>query len=169
MLITLERVWAVGRFDVGRSLFVVPQQPRAVTVANRRCFLASPGHTKPQRAKKGYFPNLVETAGYTLTQAFQKGVLSHTPLLITPIHPQYTREKKLNTLNGWEEPGEHDKRCCIFLFDVDLMENMGTSPSAKRFVPPFVKVFFGGCAPSCQMLFFQRNASLLRGTCKERR
>ena len=29
MLITFERVWAVGRFDVGRSLFVVPQQPRA--------------------------------------------------------------------------------------------------------------------------------------------
>ena len=112
MLITLERVWAVGRFDVGRSLFVVPQQPRAVTVANRRCFLASPGHTKPQRAKKGYFPNLVETAGYTLAQAYQKGVLGHTPLLITIVHPLYTREKKeKKNLDGWEEPRKHDKRC----------------------------------------------------------
>ena len=35
MLITFERVWAVGRFDVGRSLFVVPQPPRAGTVAKR--------------------------------------------------------------------------------------------------------------------------------------
>ena len=33
-----------------------------------------------------------QTAGYTLTQAFQKGVLSHTPLLITLFHPQYTRD-----------------------------------------------------------------------------
>ena len=50
MLITFERVWAV---DVGRSLVVMPQPPRAGTIANRRCFLAIPGHTKSQRAKKG--------------------------------------------------------------------------------------------------------------------
>ena len=48
-----EQVWAVGRFDVRRSLFVVPQQPRAGTVANRRCFLVGPGHTKSKRDKKG--------------------------------------------------------------------------------------------------------------------
>ena len=29
MLITFERVWAVSRFDVGRTIFVVPQQTRA--------------------------------------------------------------------------------------------------------------------------------------------
>ena len=52
-LITFERVRAVGRFDVGRNLFVLPQQPRAGPVANRRCFWASPGHTSPQRAEKG--------------------------------------------------------------------------------------------------------------------
>ena len=32
-----ERVWAVGRFDVGLSLFVVPQ-PRAGTVATSGVF-----------------------------------------------------------------------------------------------------------------------------------
>ena len=53
MLITFERVWVVGRFDLGRSLFVVPQHPRAGTVAYRRCFRDIPGHTKQQRAKKG--------------------------------------------------------------------------------------------------------------------
>ena len=47
-----ERIWAVGRFDVGRSILVVPQPPRAGTVANWRWFSASPGRTKSQRAKK---------------------------------------------------------------------------------------------------------------------
>ena len=73
----------------------------------------TPVRNVPKRGKmvpkKGYFPNLVETAGYTLAQAFQKGVLGYTPLLITLVHPLYTREKK--TLDGWDEPREHDKRC----------------------------------------------------------
>ena len=52
MMITFERVWPVGRFGVGRSLFVVPQQRRAGTVPHLLCFRDIPGHTKPQRAKK---------------------------------------------------------------------------------------------------------------------
>ena len=47
MLITFERIWAVGRFDVGRGIFVVQQQPRAGTVANRGCFLATRGSSQP--------------------------------------------------------------------------------------------------------------------------
>ena len=106
MMITFERVWPVGRFGVGRSLFVVPQQRRAGTVPHLLCFRDIPGHTKPQRAKKGcnrakkgYFSNLVEAEGYTLAQASQKGVLVHTPLLITLVHPLNTRGKKKNS--GW--------------------------------------------------------------------
>ena len=98
-MITFERVWAVGRFDVGRILFAGPQQPRAGTVAHRWCFRASPGHTNRQRTKKGDFPSLVETAGYTLASACPKRVLAHTPLLITLVYPLCTREKK--ELSGW--------------------------------------------------------------------
>ena len=43
MLITFERVWGVGIFDVGRRCFGVPQQPREATVTYRRSLLASPG------------------------------------------------------------------------------------------------------------------------------
>ena len=107
MLITFERVWPVGHFDVGRSLFVVPQQRRAGTVPHLLCFRDIPGHTKPQRAKKGYFSNLVEAEGYTLAQASQKGVLVHTPLLITLVHPLNTRGKK-KTLGGWADSRDLD-------------------------------------------------------------
>ena len=62
MLITFERVWAVGRFDVGRSLFVVPQQPRAGTVATGgvfETFRGTPHRNAPKGVKqcqKGDFP-----------------------------------------------------------------------------------------------------------------
>ena len=60
----------------------------------------TPVRNVPKRGKivpKGVLPKkygVVETAGYTLAQAFQKGVLGHTPLLITLVHPLYTRERK---------------------------------------------------------------------------
>ena len=38
MMITFEQVYAVGRLDVGRSIFVVPQPLRGRAVANRQCF-----------------------------------------------------------------------------------------------------------------------------------
>ena len=38
MLITIEQVWAVGLFDVGRRLFGVSQRPREGTVTYRRSF-----------------------------------------------------------------------------------------------------------------------------------
>ena len=54
MLITFERVWAVGRFVVWDIVFSsLPLQPRAGTVIYRWCFWASPGYPKPQRAQMG--------------------------------------------------------------------------------------------------------------------
>ena len=47
-MITLERVSAVGRFDMGRSLFVVPQQPRAEAVTRKKSkLLLGPQKEKP--------------------------------------------------------------------------------------------------------------------------
>ena len=106
MLITFERVWAVGRFHVGRSLLVVPKQPRAGTVGES-------GAHQSATCKKGGFPKLtVETAGYTLAQAFRRGGLGHTPLLITLVQ----LEKKKKRLDGGEEPREHDKHNKILIW-----------------------------------------------------
>lgn len=70
MLVTFERVWAVGGFDVRCSLFVVPHQPRASTATHQSCFFASRGYFHSQRAKsgervvlKGVLPYLAEAAG----------------------------------------------------------------------------------------------------------
>ena len=91
------------------------------------------------------FPNLVETAGYTFAQAFQKGVLGHTPLLITPVHPLYSREKKKKTLDAWEEPREHDKRSLHILIWSRFDGEHGRRRRRKA-MSPFLSMcfFFGG-------------------------
>ena len=85
MLITFERVWAVGCFDVGRGLFVVPQHTTTTSWNSRpKGVVFEPVRGTPignvpksgRIAPKKDFSNLVlvEMAGYTLAQAFQKGV-----------------------------------------------------------------------------------------------
>ena len=71
-------------------------------------------HQKRNVPKKGFFPNLVETAGYTLAQAFQKSALGHTPLLIS--FTRYTLEQKKNNLDVWEEPRGNDTRNRFFIW-----------------------------------------------------
>ena len=150
MPIMFERVWAVGRFDVGLSLFVVPQ-PRAGTVAHQRCFWAIPRHTISRRAKKGDFPNLVGTAGYTLAYACQKGVLAHTPLLITLVHPLYNRGGKKNS--GWLGGVQGARQTLQTLIWSRFDGVTWTSPSAKSSFPLFFNVFLGD-TPFCQTLCF---------------
>ena len=87
---------------------------------------------------------------YTLAQAFRKGVIGHTPLLITVVHPLYTRGGKGKPLNGWEETREHDKRC-RFWFGVGVTENMDVA-WVKSSVTPISKLL--GVYPFLSNAFF---------------
>ena len=110
-----------------------------------------PNRKVPKRGKivprRGSFPNLVETAGYNLAQAFQEGYLI-TPHFWSLVHPQCTR-KKNKKMDGWEEPREHGKRC-RFWFGVDLTENTDVAVGEK-ICPSFCQ-YLGGCTPFCQMV-----------------
>ena len=54
------------------------------------------------QAKKVFFLNLVEMAGHTLAQVFQKSALGHTPLLTS--FTRYTLEQKSTWMVG-RSPG----------------------------------------------------------------
>ena len=115
MVITFERVWPVGRFDVERSATTT------TTWSSRQpaVFLSQSGAIQSETCQKGAKPcqkgellRLRRDGGYTLARAFQKGILGRTPLLITFVHPlsRYTLEKKpKKNLDGSEEPRKHDK------------------------------------------------------------
>ena len=45
-------VWDVGRFGVGRRLFVVPQQQSGGAVTQCRYFCVIPGYTNPQQTSQ---------------------------------------------------------------------------------------------------------------------
>ena len=113
----------------------------------------TPNRNVPKGVKsrpKGYFPNVVETAGYTLAEACQKGVLSHTPLLITLVSPAIHPRKKYPN-SEWLGRAHGGTTNAVDLDMGSISRRTWTSPSAKRSVPFFVKVLWG-CNPFCQML-----------------
>ena len=112
MLIAFQRVWAVRRFDVGCTLFVVPQQPRAGTVTNRRCFLSQSGAHQYATCQKWLLPKLSRDGGvYPRASIPKRGTWSHPAFDHSRSPAMHSRKKKEKSLDGWEEPREHDKRC----------------------------------------------------------
>ena len=101
-----------------------------------------PNRKVPKRGKivprRGSFPNLVETAGYNLAQAFQEGYLI-TPHFWSLVHPQCTRKKKNKKRMVGRSPGSTAN---VVDFDLELIwRRTRTSPSAKRSVPLFVNIW----------------------------
>ena len=98
--------------------------------------------------QKGYFPNLVETAGYILAQAFQKGVLSHIPLLITLVHRLYTREKRRNS--GWLG-GAQGARPTLWHLSWSRFDGEHGRRRPRIALSSFLSRFWG-YTPFCQMI-----------------
>ena len=155
MLITFERVWAIGRFDVGRSLFVVPQQRRAGTVARRRCFWAiwvTPIRNVPKRGKivpKQGNPKLdrdYRRRGYPRVSMPKRGTCWH-PTFDHSRSPAITHEKKKQK-PGWLG-GVQEARQTLQVFD--LTENMDVGVGEKQ------------CPPFCQMPCFNPWGIALEG------
>ena len=96
-------IFDADSFDVGRSPFTTitswNSRPPAVFLSQSGEHQFATCQKGVKSYQKGYFPQSVETAGYTLPQAFFKGILNHTALLITLVHPLRTRRKN-KTLHG---------------------------------------------------------------------
>ena len=100
-----------------------------------------------QSCRKGVLPYLVETAGYTLAKASQKGVLGHTPLLITLVYPLYTGEKKKRKEHSGCLGGAHGARQTLQIFIWSRFDGEHGRRRQRKALSPFLSRFSGGVYP----------------------
>ena len=95
-------------------------------------------------SQKGVLPKLGRDDGVYPRASIPKRYTWSHPTFDQFRSPAIHSRKQKKTLDGWEEPREHDKRC-RFSFGVDLTENMDVA-IGESLCLPFCQGF-GGCTP----------------------
>ena len=127
----------LGRFDVWRSLFVVPQQPRAETASQAGTPIRNEPKKGENRTEKGDFPKLSRDSGVYPRLSMSKRSTCSYPTFSHYRSPAISRKKKY--LGGCEVSRELAIRC-RFRFSVDLKENMNVAVGQNQ-CPSFCRCF----------------------------
>ena len=153
MLITFERVWAVGLFYIRRS-----------TSSFRCATTATSGNSHLSAvflSQSGMHPSATRQQGVTVQKRgtclrgdganprvskSKRGSCSHPAVDHSRAPAIHSRKTRQNALAGGEGPWDFGKRC-KFWFGVDLTETTGALVGEKQ-CPPFSQCLLGGVCPS---------------------
>ena len=151
MLITFERVRAVGLLDMGRRVSACHNNREPETPPAGHLFETARGtpHRNEKRGvkrrkKEGQTKLRRDGSTHAPAETCKKGVHAHTPLLIALVDPLYAREKpKTRRVPGRGHGGSSNGQ----YYDLEsTLPGTCTSPSAKAASPLLVNTLGGGYA-----------------------